>query len=209
MSALPHRSRRPQSCSDREGALFEYRGSGRNNQDNLTSTACRDCHRPRVALIASRMQWPSSDRRDCLIVHNDRATCQQRSWLGRGCTQTQTTSTSKRVQYRTLEDSTNGNVLQHRRSTLSRARLFLSFKAVLMGIDIANAHGGWNVLTRDLVVFVLTMPRHFVVFAVPRWLGALRVPRTRMVPANSVMGSRREECRSRDQRMGYEVHITP
>ena len=154
------------------------------------------------------MRWPSSDRRDCLIVHSDRATCQQRSWLGRGCTQTQTTSTSKRVQYRTLEDSTNGNVLQRRRNILNRARLFLFFTAVLMGIDMATAQGGWNVMTIGLVMLVLTMHRPFVVFAVPRRLGALRVPRTRMVLASSVMGSRREECRSRDERMRYEVHIT-
>ena len=62
----------------------------------------------------------------------------------------------------------------------------------------------------ELVVLDVTMPKPFVVFAVPRRLGALRVPRMCMVPANSVMGSsRREECRSRDQRMRYEVHITP
>ena len=61
----------------------------------------------------------------------------------------------------------------------------------------------------SLVVLVLTMSGDFVVFAVPRRLGALRVLRTRMVPADSVMGSRREECRSRDQRMRYAVHINP
>ena len=60
-----------------------------------------------------------------------------------------------------------------------------------------------------LVVLVLTMPKHFIVFAVTRRLGALRVPGTRMVPANSVMGSRREECRSQYQRMKDEVHKTP
>ena len=58
-----------------------------------------------------------------------------------------------------------------------------------------------------LAMPVLTMPRPFVVFAVPRRPGTLRVPKPRMMPANSVMGSRREECRSRDQRMKYEVHI--
>ena len=75
-------------------------------------------------------------------------------------------------------------------------------------VDMANVHGERNVLVVGLVVLVLTIPRHFVVFAVPRRLGALRVPRTRMVPASSVMGSRREECRSRDQRMRWKVYIS-
>ena len=161
------------------------RGVSSNDQVDSTSTACRDCHRPRVALIASRMRRLSSDCQGYMFGRSDRAACEQRSWLGRGCIRTRTRKPSKHVQRCISEDSTNGNLSGCRCRRVSRTRTSLFFTALLIPVDMANVHGERNVLVVGLVVLDVTMSRHFDVFAVPRRLGALRVPRTRMVPANS------------------------
>ena len=178
--------------------MSENRGATSNNQAYSTSPACRNCHRPRVEPLANRMRWPSSDRRYFSIAYSEGTVCPLRCWLGRGCTRTQTRSPSKRVQYCISEDSTNGNLSGCRCRRVSRTRTSLFFTALLIPVDMANVHGERNVLVVGLAMPVLTMSRPFVVFAVPRRLGALRVPKPRMMPADSVMGSRREEWRSRD-----------